>query len=99
MAKDNSFYGGGGDEAEQPEGSDVSTENSESNDNSKTALLPKEFFGGKELNIGDECKVKAVHIYEDEVEVAYEDSKSDESSPSSAMREIDSMAAENQGGG
>lgn len=36
-----------------------------------SALLPKSFFGSKELKVGSECKVKIEHLWEDEVEVSY----------------------------
>lgn len=38
---------------------------------SKTALLPKEFFGSKELEVGKECTVKIEKVFEDEVQVSY----------------------------
>jgi len=38
----------------------------------KTALLPKNFFGSKELEIGGECSVKIVKIMDDEVQVEYQ---------------------------
>lgn len=37
----------------------------------QTALLPKDFFGDKELAVGNECKVKIEKIYDDEVQVSY----------------------------
>ena len=40
-------------------------------DEGETALLPKSILGGKEFQPGDEVVLKVVHIYEDEVEVAY----------------------------
>ncbi len=36
-----------------------------------TALLPKTVLGGKEFKPGEEVVLKIVHVYEDEVEVAY----------------------------
>lgn len=38
---------------------------------SESALLPKSFFGDKDLEVGKKCEVKIVHVYEDEVEVEY----------------------------
>lgn len=37
----------------------------------KTALLPKDFFGSKELEVGKECKVRIESIMDDEVQVSY----------------------------
>lgn len=37
----------------------------------KTALVPTEFFGGKELAVGTECKVKVDRILDGQVQVSY----------------------------
>ena len=48
---------------------------------SKTALLPKEFFGSKDKSVGDVCKIRVKKIYESEVMVEYvEHDKSDDQS-------------------
>lgn len=103
MEQDNSYYGNGSDTPDEAgaQSPDSTQNSSEPTDNAQTALLPKEFFGDKELNVGDECKIKIVHIYEDEVEVEYEmDDKpdSEESTPSNAMSQIESMAQPAQEG-
>jgi len=36
-----------------------------------TGLLPKEFFGGKEVKPGDECMGRVAAVHEDEVSVEY----------------------------
>lgn len=36
-----------------------------------TALLPKSFFQGKDLDIGKQCKVEIVRLLDSEVEVRY----------------------------
>lgn len=38
---------------------------------SETALLPKSFFQGKDLEIGKTCKVRVERLLEDDVEVSY----------------------------
>lgn len=58
----------------------------------KTALLPKSFFGDKDLEPGKTCKVEVVHIYEDEVEVKYVGEKGEKSEPSEVDAKIDLMA-------
>lgn len=37
----------------------------------ETALLPKTILAGKEFKPGEEVVLKIVHIYDDEIEVAY----------------------------
>lgn len=44
----------------------------------ETALLPKSILAGKEFKPGDEVVLKIVHMYEDEVEVAYASEKEPE---------------------
>jgi hypothetical protein len=47
-------------------------EKTESNDEGEqTGLLPKSFFGSKELTPGKQCKVEIVKTYDDEVQVKY----------------------------
>lgn len=60
----------------------------------KTALLPKSFFPEKELEVGKTCKARIVHVYEDEVEVEYVSSESEEKKeePSEVDAQIDEMA-------
>ena len=36
-----------------------------------TALLPKEFFQGKDLEVGTECKVRITQVMDDQVAVEY----------------------------
>ena len=67
----------------------------------ETSLLPKSFFQGKDLTVGNECKVKIEHVYDDEVEVSYvphsTDEESGETSPDdetmeAAQSKLDGMA-------
>lgn len=63
----NDYYDQGDDSGnDQPEPDMPEKDNSDS-----TALLPKSFFQGKAPEVGHECKVEVVHVYEDEVEVKY----------------------------
>jgi hypothetical protein len=50
----------------------------------QTALLSKDFFGSKPLEIGTECKVKIEKIYDDEVQVSYVPHGNDEAEPEEA---------------
>jgi hypothetical protein len=38
---------------------------------SETALVPKSFFGGKDLTPGRECKIRIEQVMEDQVAVSY----------------------------
>lgn len=66
-----------------------------------TALLPKSFFAGKDLDVGATACVKVVAIHGDEIEVEAEaEEKTEEQKPegdapemSGAMGKIDSLAA------
>lgn len=52
----------------------------------ETTLIPKTLLAGKEFKPGDEVIFKIVHMYDDEVEIAYAtDEKKEE--PKSAMDE------------
>ena len=80
--KDDYYDEGGGSDKAMPEGSDNEKDNTDS-----TALLPKSFFQGKELEPGKQCKVEIVKLYEDEAEVKYvphddKESKAEEDSES-----------------
>jgi hypothetical protein len=44
---------------------------SQADEESDTGLLPKSFFGDKELKPGNRCTVEIVRCYEDECEVKY----------------------------
>jgi len=57
-----------GESSPAPEGSD---EDKREESDSESALLPKSFFGSKDLEVGKTCEVKIVHLYEDEAEVVY----------------------------
>lgn len=71
--------------SENPAPSDTKEEIEEN-----TALLPKSFFPDGIAEVGKTCKVKIVHVYEDEIEVEYVNAKKDES----AEAQIDRMAEE-----
>lgn len=47
-------------------------------DSESTALLPKSILMGKKFKPGEEVVLKIVHIYDDEVEVAYAKSSDQE---------------------
>lgn len=72
----------------------------------ETALLPRSWFQGKDLEIGSKCELKIEGLYDDEVEVSYvphkknkdgkdsddEDEADDHDSMDGAMKRMDSMA-------
>lgn len=62
-------------------------------DSENTALLPASFFPHAP-EVGKTCKVKVVHVYEDEIEVAYVDSKKEDKTESTMDAEIDRVATE-----
>lgn len=59
------------DETEAPPTGAEKGEAEEEDTGEATALLPKSVLGGKEFKPGEEVVLKIVHVYEDEVEVAY----------------------------
>lgn len=92
MPKDYMDSVGSDDEKPEPDMAKDSSEN--------TSLLPKSFFGDKEMEVGASCCVKIVAIHGDEVEVEScgdkedsNDTKEDDSEDmSGVMGKIDSMA-------
>ena len=48
-------------------------------DGGKTSILPRSFFGGKDLKPGDKCEVTVSAVHENDVEVTPCDSGDDES--------------------
>lgn len=56
----------------------------------ETALLPKTLIMGKEVSPGDKVTLEVVHVYEDEVEVAYPTKTVKEESD----EQLDAMAEE-----
>ena len=67
-------------------------------DNEETALLPKSLLLNKDVAPGDEVILKVVHVYDDEVEVAYgtkdKDKDEDEGTMDGANATLDEMATE-----
>lgn len=68
---DQSLYEDSSDSADPLDSTDTGADKSEMSDEPQTALLPKNFFGGKDLEPGRECKVKIKKVYDDEVQVEY----------------------------
>ena len=62
----------------QSKGSKSSNNESEEDTGEETALLPKSFFQGKELEVGKKCEVEIVSLYDDEAEVKYVEHKKDD---------------------
>lgn len=82
-------------EADEPANS-KETPSEETKEGDNTALLPKSFFAGKEIEPGSKCELEIVHAYEDEVEVKYvpHGTKSDDKSDSEpSMKDKIAMAA------
>lgn len=57
------------------------SEGAEADSEQETALLPRSFFQGKDIEIGKTCEVKVEGVFEDEIEVSYVRHKKDESKP------------------
>lgn len=87
-----------------PEGDDSDSSQAgkpEAEKSENTALLPKSFFAGKDLDVGAVASIKVVAIHGDEIEVEAEaEEKTEEQKPegdapemSGAMGKIDSLAA------
>lgn len=47
------------------------TPETKDNSGANTGLLPKEFFQGKELEIGSRCEVEIQRVHDTQVEVTY----------------------------
>lgn len=52
-----------------------------------TALIPKSFFGGKDLTPGTECRVRVDQVMEDQVAVSYVPHREEESEMDEEMSE------------
>ncbi len=65
----------------------------------ETALLPKSILAGKEFKPGEEVVLKIVHMYDDEVEVAYATGEEkDENSKPADMGDEMSKSLSSMGG-
>lgn len=70
MAED--YMSDGGEAATAPE-----AENAEST--TKTTLIPIDFFEGKDLEPGTECKIRITKVHDDQVEAEYVPHREEES--------------------
>lgn len=70
MADNEDYYSDGG-ETGADAGNESTPESSKIDTETQTALLPKAFFGDKELKPGVKCEVEIKEIYEGDVMVAY----------------------------
>lgn len=62
-----------------------------------SALVPKSILGGKEFNVGDEVVLKVMHIYSDEVELAYApEKKGSKSNMDEAMEGMDRYSTQRE---
>lgn len=66
-----------------------------------TALIPKSLLGGKKFDVGEEVVMKVVHIYGDEVEIAYATGEGGEKKGSMMDQTVAKIGADmgNSGGG
>ncbi len=87
-----------------PENSDpMAKEDNADEESQETALVPLSFFGDKTPEVGHECTVKVVHVYDDEIEIEYMDEEAGEGEGKSgsemgkAMDRMGSMAGESTG--
>jgi hypothetical protein len=65
---------------------------------SKTALIPIDFFQGKELNPGDTCEVQIEKVEDDQVQVKYLSEEAEDESEESESEPMEAMPAEEGGG-
>lgn len=63
---------------------------------SETALLPKSFFQGKDLEIGKTCKVRVERLLEDDVEVSYVHHKDKDDSDDDDEDETEAVEVEEE---
>lgn len=95
MAKD--YYGDAGPSANAPDTEDNAEPNKGDESMENTALVPRDVLHDG-IKVGDVCKFKVVHLYEDEAEIQYiksdkEDKKED--SDSEDEHPVDRFAREN----
>jgi hypothetical protein len=65
--------------SDAPEGEAEPTVAEKPKDEAKTALIPIDFFQGKELTPGSTCEIKVEQVMDDQVSVSYLESESPES--------------------
>ena len=70
------YYNDGGDDSSAAAPADQNK--GESGDGGKTSILPRSFFAGKDLKVGDKIEVEVSGIHENDVEVTASDEGSDE---------------------
>lgn len=116
MAKQSDYYsdqpeaeGTPAEEAGETPAEEAKEKEGKEDEEGTTALLPKAILAGKTFNPGDEVVLKIVHMYENEVEVAYateekgkgegKGSEGKESEMDRSMGALDQMAMKSSGGG
>lgn len=72
MADDTNYMGDGAPDAEAPE---TPAQQDQQGDSTKTAILPMDFFQGKEPQPGDTCEVTVEAVHDGSVEVSYHSSE------------------------
>lgn len=83
-----------------PENSMPQDDKEKMEESDETALVPNSFFGDKPPEVGHVCRIKVVHVYEDETEVEYMDQEKGEDTSSkdemsNSMDSLNSMADRN----
>lgn len=64
--------------SDAPEGEAEPTTPEAPKDEAKTALIPLDFFQGKELTPGSTCEIRVEQVMDDQVSVSYVESESPE---------------------
>lgn len=77
---------------------DASPDKPKEDDAGNTALLPKDFFEGKDIKPGQQYYVEVVRLYENEVEVKYPHEVKEERATAEADDALESMAKESNPG-
>jgi len=85
---DSGMYDDAPDSASAPK----ADQNPEESDDSQTAILPRSFFGGKDIKPGDKCDVTVKAVHEGDVEVEPCEGHDDEDQE--APKQSDAPAAE-----
>lgn len=85
----------GADDEPSPSETPDTPDNPKEDKDENTALLPKDFFGDKELKPGNQCTIEIVRSYEDEVEVRYvkHEDESKEPEEESANSKLEAMGS------
>lgn len=90
------YYSQDSESSDTPVGGAAEQTSTDNSPEKNTALLPKSFFKDKELEVGNECKVRIERVYDDDVEVSKSGEEYKKPEMENAMDSMDEMASEEE---